>query len=320
MKAIRVHNFGDPGVLQLEKVEKLSSGPNEILIDIKAVGVNPVDTYIRSGNYSLKPTLPYTPGFDAAGVVQNLGEQITGHSIGERVYLTGSISGTYAEQTLCRWDDVFPLPDFLSFEQGAAIGITYTTAHQALFAKGQATEGESVLIHGASGGVGMAAVHLAQTGNLKIFATAGTAQGLDLLKQQGVDCIFNHTEVGYREKILKQTAGKGVNLILEMLANENLGEDLKILAHGGRVVVIGSRGEVLINPRDIMARGAAIFGMVILNMSREERHRIDKTLTEIIFKKNILPVVGKIFPLAEAAEAHKVMMAGGATGKIILVP
>src|SRR4030095_6524624 len=148
MKAIRVKEFGAPEVLRIEEVADLEPGPDEVLVRIAAAGVNPVETYVRSGNYARLPQLPYTPGSDGAGTVERLGSGIKGLRVGDRVYLTGSRSGTYAEFCICAREQVQRLPDSLSFAQGAAIGIPYATAHRALFARGGVRRGETVLVHG----------------------------------------------------------------------------------------------------------------------------------------------------------------------------
>jgi NADPH2:quinone reductase len=174
MKAIRVHSFGGPEVLTAADVPDLAPSRGQILVGVKAAGVNPVETYIRAGTYARKPELPYTPGSDGAGTVLALGEGVSGFTIGQRVYLAGSISGTYAEQALCEPGQAHPLPDRASFGDGASLGTPYVTAHFALFHRARAKAGETVLIHGATGGVGLAAVQWARQAGLKIIGTGGS--------------------------------------------------------------------------------------------------------------------------------------------------
>jgi NADPH:quinone reductase len=158
MKAIRVHEFGGPEVLKLEEVSDPQAGPGQVVVRVRAVGVNPVESYIRTGTYAMKPALPYTPGADAAGEVASVGAGVSNVEVGDRVYTSGSLSGTYAEQTLCTEAQVHPLPANVSFEQGAAMGVAYGTAYRGMFQRGGGKPGEMVLVHGASGGVGTAAV------------------------------------------------------------------------------------------------------------------------------------------------------------------
>src|SRR5690242_5838231 len=149
MKAIQVHSFGGPEALRLETVPDLQPQTGQVLVKVKAAGVNPVDVYIRAGNYGAR-TFPFTPGMDAAGTVQAVGAGVTQFKVNDRVYVAGSLTGTYAELTLCKESQAHPLPSHVSFEQGAAMGVPYGTAYYALFYRGHAIAGEWVLIHGAS--------------------------------------------------------------------------------------------------------------------------------------------------------------------------
>ena len=320
MKAIRVKEFGGPEVLRLEEVPTPKPGPGEVLVRIHAVGVNPVETYIRAGTYARLPELPYTPGNDGAGVVEHVGADVTEFKAGDRVYTAGSLTGTYAEFALCRKEQVHPLPANVSFAQGAAIGTPYATAYRGLLQRAVAKPGETVLVHGASGAVGTAAVQLARADGLRVFGTAGSDQGLKLAREQGAHEVFDHRAPDHFEEVMKATGGRGVDIIVEMLANVNLGKDLKILAKGGRVVIIGSRGAVEINPRDTMQRDADIRGMILPNTPLVEMASIHAGLVAGLENGTLRPVIGKEFALVEAAEAHRAVMKPGALGKIVLVP
>src|SRR5438045_7516136 len=227
------------------------------------IGVNPVETYIRAGKYARLPALPYTPGNDGAGVIEETGDSVTTFKPGDRVYIAGSISGTYAEFTLCKTEQVHRLPTNVSFAQGAAMGTPYATAYRGLFQRADARPGETVLVHGASGGVGTATVQLARARGLRVFGTAGSDEGRKLAREQGAHEVFDHRAPDHFEHVMKATGGRGVDVIVEMLANVNLGRDLTILAKRGRVVIIGSRGRVEIDPRDAMQRDADVRGMAI---------------------------------------------------------
>lgn len=318
MKAIRVKEFGGPEVLQLEQVETPNPGPCEVLVRVHAAGVNPVETYIRAGKYARLPHLPYTPGNDGAGIIQQVGADVTGFKAGDRVYTAGSLSGTYAEFALCTKAQVHPLPENVSFAQGAAMGTPYATAYRGLFQRAVAAPRETLLVHGASGGVGTAAVQLARGRGMRVFGTAGSDEGRKLVREQGAHEVFDHRAPDHFEQIMKATAGEGVHVILEMLANVNLGKDLTILAKGGRVVVIGSRGPVEINPRDTMQRDADVRGMVLPNTSTAEMASIHAALVAGLENRTLRPVIGKEFPLSDAGEAQRAVMESGATGKIVL--
>lgn len=320
MKAIRVHKFGEPEVMQLEELADLQPGAKQVLVRVKAIGVNPVDTYIRAGIYPLKPQLPFTPGFDAAGLVEAIGPEVHHRKVGERVYLFGSATGGYAEQILCQEQQTHHLPENISYSAGAAMGVPYATAYYALYYRALAKPGETVLIHGASGAVGLAAIQIAKAAGMRVIGTAGTEQGVQLVLQQGAIAALNHSAADYLSVIDQLTCGQGVDVILEMLANVNLDKDLKLLAKCGRVVVIGSRGTISIDPRDIMGREGAILGMSLLKVNTDHLQQIYAALVAGLESGTLNPVINLELPLAEAAEAHKKVMQPGAKGKIILLP
>jgi NADPH2:quinone reductase len=320
MKAIQVHEAGGPEVLLWEDVPDLVPGADEVVVRVRAAGVNPVDTYIRSGQYAVQKPYPYTPGMDAAGEVLSVGAKVKKWKIGDRVYTAGSLSGTYAEQTLCKHSDLHPLPERISFAQGAALHVPYATAWCALFERGRAQPNETVLVHGASGGVGIAAVQLAVAAGLTVIGTAGSARGEKLVAGQGAHYVLNHKESGYLSDILGATCGRGVDIVLEMNAHLNLSHSLGLLARNGRVVVIGSRGEVAINPRDLMSRNASIHGLTLLNATPEELQKYHAAIVAGLRNGALNPVVDQEIPLSEAPRAHEALVAGNSYGKIVLVP
>lgn len=318
MKAIRVHEFGDPDVMKLEDIPDVQAGDGEVVVWVYAAGVNPVDTYIRSGTYASKPGLPYTPGMDAAGTVEAVGAGVNHLGVGDRVYIAGTRTGSYAELTLCAAAQAHPLPDNVSFAQGAGVYVPYGTAYRALFQRARAVAGEVTLVHGASGGVGIAAVQLARAAGMTVIGTGGTEKGRALVSEQGAHHVLDHNDPNYLQHLMDLTDGRGVDVILEMLANVNLGKDLPLLARGGRVVVIGSRGTVEINPRDTMGRDACIMGMILLNTPEKEMAGIHAGIRAGLENGALRPVVGREMPLSEAPQAHRSVMAPGAYGKIVL--
>ena len=320
MRAIRVKEFGGPEVLRLEEMADPKPEKGQVLVRIRAAGVNPVDTYIRAGVYPRKPALPYTPGADGAGIVESVGEGVTRVTHGDRVYVGGGFTGTYAELALFDELSVWPLAGHITFSQGAAINVPYVTAFRALFQRAHGRGGETVLVHGASGGVGIAAVQLARAAGLHVTGTAGTERGRKLVADEGAHVVLDHTAPDHFERALAQTAGRGYDIILEMLANVNLGRDLPLLATYGRVVVIGSRGTVEVNPRDTMMRDAAILGVALPNISRNELIAIHSAIVAGLENKTLRPVVGQELPLPEAPRAHAEVMKAGSYGKIALIP
>jgi NADPH2:quinone reductase len=320
MKAIRVHEFGGPEVLSLEDVPEPQPAAGQVLVRVRAAGVNPVDTYIRGGGHAVKPPLPYTPGLDAAGVVEAAGEGVTRLAAGQRVYVAGSLSGTYAELTLCAESQAHALPERVSFAEGAGVFTPYATAYRALFHRARAVPGETVLVHGASGGVGTAAVQIARAAGLRVVGTAGTEEGRRHVSEQGAHAVLDHGREGYLEQLGGLTGGRGPDVILEMLANVNLNHDLGVVAKAGRVVVIGSRGTVEINPRLAMTRDASVLGMTLFNASPQEMASVHAALGAGLEAGTLLPVVGRELPLSEAARAHEEVLKPGARGKIVLIP
>jgi NADPH:quinone reductase len=318
MNAIRVHEFGGPEQLKVESAADPAPGSGEVVVRLHAAGVNPVDTYIRAGMHAIRPALPYTPGSDGAGEVVSVGAGVTGFRAGDRVYVTAPNSGTYAERVVCSAAQVHALPSNVSFGQGAALGVPYGTAYRALFQRARARAGETVLVHGATGAVGLAAVELAHAHGLKVIGTGGTDHGRTVVREHGADVVLDHRAAGYASEIIASTDARGVDVIVEMLANVNLDRDLGLLAKGGRVVVVGNRGRIDINPREAMNRDATILGMMLFNASQAEMTEIHAALRAGLENGTLRPVVRQELPLAQAARAHDLVLQPGALGKIVL--
>ena len=320
MKAIQVHKFGGSEELKLEEIPTPKPAAGQVLVRIHAAGVNPYDTYMRAGTYAVKPTLPYTPGSDAAGVIEAIGEGIKKVKVGDRVYTARTITGAYAQYALALEEQVFHLPDKISFAQGAGVWVPYGTAYHALFHSAQAHASETVLVHGASGGVGTATLQLARAAGLTVFGTAGTAKGLELATREGAHRVFDHAKPGYLEQILEATAGRGVDIVVEMLANVNLPGDMKMLATNGRIIVVGNRGDVTINARELMSRRASLRGFTLWAVTAAEAADIHAGLGAGMENGTLRPIVGKEIPLGEAPRAHREVLEPGAHGKIVLIP
>ncbi len=324
MKAIIVRQFGGPEVLRVEDVPDPKPGPSQVLVRIRAIGVNPVDTYVRTGTYARnKPTLPYIPGSDAAGDIESIGAEVKGFAPGDRVYIYGTSAGhagACAERVLCSTTQIHRLTPRTSFAQGAAIGVPYATAYRALFHRASARPGETVLVHGATGGVGLGAVQIAHAHGMTVIGTGGTARGLEAVRGNGADDVVNHREPGYLDEIMRATGGRGVDVILEMAAHINLDKDLSLLAPRGRVVVIGNRGRIEINAQQAMGRDAAILGMTLFNVNDADMASIHAALVAGLANGTLNPVIGRELPLADAAKAHEAVMEPGALGKIVLIP
>jgi NADPH2:quinone reductase len=268
--------------------------------------------------------LPYTPGSDAAGVVESVGRDVADVKAGDRVYINGTADGravgAYGEQALCNIDQVHPLPAGVTFAEGAGVGVPYVTAWRALFDKGRAVPGETVLVHGASGAVGVATTQMGSAAGLRVFGTAGSARGRQLALEEGAREVFDHTASGYEKDILAKTGGGGVDLIIEMLANVNLVRDLDLIAKRGRIVIVGNRGALELNPRAIMSKDATIVGFTAWNATPSDQAIAHAAIVAGLGRAGYKPRVGKEMPLGDAPRAHEEVLKPGAYGKIVLLP
>ena len=320
MKAIVVHEFGEPEVMKPEEVALPETSGSQVLVKIVAAGVNPVDTYLRTGIHAHAPKLPYTPGKDGAGIVEAVGPDVKKFKIGDRVYTADSLTGTYAEFSLCEEIQLGRLPDNVGFDAGAGVWTPYATSYRALFQKAAASAGETVLIHGASGGVGIAAVQWAKNAGMKVFGTASSVDGRRLVLEQGADYVLDHSADGYLEEIREINDGKGVDIIIEMLANANLQNDFSVLAMFGRIVVVGNRGSLEFTPRLAMTSDATIYGMSLFNSRQAEREEIHEAIFDGLESGFLKPIVREAIPLSEASRAHHEITEQKAFGKIVLRP
>lgn len=304
-----MHEFGEPEVMRPKELSELHPVDDEVLVRIHAIGVNPVETYTRAGIYGALPALPYTPGSDAAGIDTESGA---------RVYVAGSLSGTYAEFALCRPDQVHALPQGISFAQGAALGIPFVTAFRALFQRTNAQPGETVLVNGASGGVGLAVVQFALAAGLNVIGTAGSDAGLELVAAQGAVRVVDHRQPDHLAAAKALTDERGLDLIVELRADLNLGSDLAALAPRGRVVVVGSRGTVEVTPRDLMNVDGSILAMLLPNATAAELAEAHRAIGVGLRSGSLRPAVGRELPLAEAPRAHRLLFERPALGKLVL--
>lgn len=323
MKAIQMKEFGGPEVLEYVDVDKPKYGKDEILVRIHAAGINPAETYIRTGNYSFfKPELPYISGTDASGVVVEYGDNVRGFNLGDRVYIAALMAktntGTYAEWAVVHKDAVHKLPFYLTFPEGAAIGVPFMAAYRALVQRAKIKRGETVLIHGASGGVGIMAIQIAKKLGAYVIATAGSEEGIKLIKDVGANEVYNHSEDGYIDKIMNERISYDIHVVLEMLANVNLEKDLNLISKYGRIVIIGNRGSLDFNPRMSMEKEADIMGMAIWNFTEDEYYEAIGAMDKMVEDGDINPKVGKEYLLSDAHIAHEDIIGKKANGKVIL--
>ena len=321
MNAVQVHKFGGPEVLEYStNVPRPKPGPDDVLVRIKAVGINPVDVVIRSGRFPFYPPFPIILGIDFAGIVEEVGSNVTTLKVGQRVY-GSNLSGisSYAQFIAVRHSFVHPLHERLTFSQGASIFVPYFTAYRSLYHLAQAKPGETVFIHGASGGVGIAAVQIASGLGLTVIGTASTPEGQELVKKAGANFVFNHYEEGYLVKVKEAAGEKGIRVILENVADKNLKKDLGLVRDEGRIIIIGGATDVTINPVDVFAREITVKGVSLHRIADEDIFETREALYAGVKAGWLNPYIWKEFPLEKAADAHTLLMSGsGARGKIIL--
>lgn len=324
MKQIEVAAFGDADVLHLvEGTDAAPPGPGQIEAEVHAAGVNPADLLLRAGGYRFVPVAPpFTPGYDGAGVVTRVGAGVSELVPGDRVWFsTGPTrtAGTYAELFTADATVFHRLPEAYSFAEGAALGIPYTTAYRALVQRGDARAGQSVLVHGASGGVGLPVVQLAAIAGLQVVGTASSAAGRELVAAAGAHHVLDHSAEGYLDEARELTEGRGFDLVVEMAAGTNLAADTTILAPRGRIVVVGSRSPIEIDPRQLMGADSDIRGMAVWNMTAAEFADAYRAIGALLRAERVRPVIGRVIPLAAAADAHR-LLAGSSprTGKVVL--
>ncbi|MFG2779389.1 NADPH:quinone reductase [Streptomyces prunicolor] len=325
MYGIQVSEFGSEDVLVHTELVVPQPGTGQVRVRMRAAGVNPADTYVRSGTYEFfRPELPYTPGFDGAGVVDQVGAGVDTVKPGDRVFVaaqgTPGCTGTYAELAVVDATAVHPLPSSLSFAQGAAVGIPCVTAWRALFQRARLQPGETVFIHGASGGVGLHAAQLAHAAGAVVIGSASTPAGADLVRAVGVAHVLDHGSAGYLDELTGITDGRGPSVIIEMAAHLNLEKDLTVLATAGRVVIVGSRGSLDFTPRLAMVKEATILGLALWNATPAEKADALAGVAAHLRDGALVPIVGDTLPLREAAAVHRRVLEQGTRGKLVLIP
>lgn len=323
VKTIRINQFGTSENLVVEQAELHTPAENEVLINLYAAGVNPSDVYTSTGTYAIKPNLPYTPGLDGAGIVEKIGEQVTNVKVGDRVFIAslpnGKATGTFAQQIVCECRFVHPIPQHISFEQGAALGVPALTAYRAVVGRANVQSGQTVFIHGASGAVGLQAVQIAKALGAKVIGTASRDSGKQLVKEAGADVVLDHIKEETMNAVLEANDGKGPDVIIEFLANENLQTDLQMIAKHGVIVIVGNRGEIEINPRLIMQKDCDVRGMVLFNVSAEEHQELIHGVAKLLESEQLKPVVGYSYPLEQAGKAFDAVIKGEHNGKVVVI-
>ena len=259
---------------------------------------------------------------DGAGIVEAIGEGVTNVTVGDRVFIAslkgGSSTGTFAQKVVCNQTSVHSLPEHVSFEQGAALGVPAMTAYRALFQRACLKPGQTVLIHGASGGVGLQAVQMAKSHGAKVIGTASKPEGKKMVQQAGADMVIDHVTEETIEDVLALTDGNGPDVIIEFLANMNLETDLKLIAPFGKIVIIGNRGSIEINPRLAMQKECDILATALWNAPQDEYEQSIHGVIGMLTSGALRPIIGTTLPLQQAPEGFEQLAKGIGNGKMIL--
>ena len=323
MKAIVFETTGGPEVLTLAEVPKPDVRPGMALIRTHAIGVNFADTRFRQGTYVVKPKLPDTPGLEAAGVIEAVGDGVTTVRPGARVAAFAGKS--YAEYCLASAPMIVPLPDFVSFVDGAAFLIQGLTAYHLLHTADSAGPGRTVLVHSAAGGVGVAAVQLAKVAGARVFATVSSDDKMGLVKDNGADAVINYTKEKFADEVLKLTDGRGVDLILDAVGKPTFEEGLRCLAPFGHLILYGRAGGPTdpLNVATLSAKSVKVSGFMLPAVTRgfpDKTRESAERCFNLMREGRLTLHIGRTFPLAQAAEAHRYLESRRSMGKLILLP
>ncbi|MGR9047254.1 zinc-binding alcohol dehydrogenase family protein [Halobacillus trueperi] len=324
MKAIQFKEYGGPSVLEKVDVDRPELGEGEVLLKVHAIGVNYADTARREGSYVVPTPLPFIPGAEVAGVVEEVGEGVNRVSKGDRV-VTLIGSGGYAEYVKTNESTLIPIPNEVTDETAVALPLQGLTAYHILTTMGRLEKGETVLVHAAAGGVGSLAVQLAKHfGAGNVIATASSEEKLKLARDLGADHAINYTHPNWREEVLEATDGRGVDVALEMAGGDIFHETVKCMRAFGRVVVYGvASGEpAQMYPSGLMNRNLSVIGFFLPQIMKKPV-LFEKSLNHLLkmIKSGELKLtVGGVFDLEEAAHVHEVMQARKTKGKLVLKP
>ncbi|MFZ3577110.1 quinone oxidoreductase family protein [Virgibacillus sp. DJP39] len=324
MKAIQLEEYGGPDVLNVIELEKPQIDEHDVLIDVKAIGVNYADTARREGQYVVHTELPFIPGAEVAGVVAEVGHSVKGIKKGMRV-VTLIESGGYTEYVAVHSSSLIPIPEGMKFEKAVAIPLQGLSAYHILKTMGRLEKGETVLIHAAAGGVGSLAVQLAKLfGAGKVIATASTPEKLDFAKKMGADYLVNYSEEGWEDRVLEYTDGKGVDVALEMVGGEIFNKTVNCLAAFGRLVIYGSASgeQAKFYPASLMKRNQSVVGFFLPQIMRKPA-LFQASLQELLSYVNtgqIKLMIGGVYPLSDAAKVHELLQGRKTKGKLVLTP
>ena len=323
MKAVLCKAFGPADTLVLEETASPVAKANEVLIDVHAAGVNFPDTLIIEGKYQFKPPFPFSPGGEASGVVAAVGEKVSHLKVGDRVMaLTGW--GSFAEQVAVPAYNVLPIPVSMDFTSAAAFSMTYGTSMHALKQRANLQAGETLLVLGASGGVGLAAVEIGKAMGAKVIAAASSAEKLEVAKAAGADELINYKDSSLKEELKRLTGGKGVDVIYDPVGGDLFEEAFRSIGWNGRFLVVGfaAGGGIPALPANLpLLKGAALIGVFWGSFAQRQPQDNAANFQQLFVwhaEGKIKPLVSQTFPLTDAAKAINTLGQRKAVGKLVV--
>ena len=322
MKQIQFDKLGGPEVLKLAEAPIPEAVKGTVLIRNRAIGINFADTLFRQGQYAQQPQLPDTPGLEAAGVIEKIGEGVNGFSVGQRV--AGIGAKAYSEYMVARASQVIPIPDHVSFDEGAAYPIQVLTAWHILHSAHNTGPGTTVVVHSAAGGVGICAVQIAKAAGARVIGTVSSASKAALAKEYGADDVINYASQDFSAEVMRITNNGGADLILDAVGKPTFDKGLNCLAPMGHLVLYGRAGGPPdpLNVFKLFQKSAKVSGFM-LNQQHTGKERWQRGIEhsfQLMKDGKLKLLIGKKFPLVEAPEAHRFMESRGSTGKLVLVP
>jgi NADPH2:quinone reductase len=322
MKAVQFKEVGGPEVMQLVDIPKPEVRPGMVRVRNHAVGINFADNFFRQGNYVIKPKLPDTPGMEGAGTVDEVGPNVSGFKAGMRV--AGIGLKCYAEYSLFNANQLIPLPDFVSFEEGVAFPIQTLTAWFMLHTCHHLTPGQTVLVHSAAGGVGIVAMQLAKAAGCRVIGTVSSDDKIAIARQYGADEVINYEKQDFAEEAMRLTGNKGIDLNLDAVGKPTFEKGLKCAAPFGHIILYGRAGGPpdKLDPVRLFEKAVKVSGFILFTAS--SRHDLMQTGVNACFQLmkegKLKMLVGKTYPLDQAAEAHRFMLSRQSVGKLVLIP
>jgi NADPH2:quinone reductase len=324
VKAVRFHELGGPEVLRFEDAPDPVPAPGEVLVRVRAAGVNFADTMTTEGRYYLRPKFPQIPGLEVAGEIEAIGEEVTGPAPGDRVMAVLPNGGGYAERCVAGASYVTPIPEGLDFVAAAALPVQAVTADQVLHVAGRVQPREWVVVHSAAGGTGSFLVQMAKLAGARVIATAGSPQRLELAAELGADAVVDYSQTDWLEQVEEITAGRGADVVIESVGGDVFEGSFRCLAPFGRLVVIGQSGgpPPLFNPLRLMRQNQSLVGYYLMT-AMENPALMAATrdrLTSALRSGALRVVIGETAPLSEAAVVHGRLLRRETQGKLVLIP